>query len=80
VATVRTWTGSSAGSSSGSSSCPIEHRFHLDTGSGAALILHTPFVREHKLLGPQSNTIRTIGLRGAGGESLGRAVVPRRLV
>jgi PDZ domain/Aspartyl protease len=51
---------------------PIERRFHLDIGSGAALILHSPFVAEHNLLGPQSKTIRAIGLVGAGGESVGR--------
>lgn len=51
---------------------PIEHRFMLDIGSGLALALHSPFVAEHKLLGPQSKTIRAIGMAGAGGESLGR--------
>ena len=50
----------------------VEHRFHLDTGSGGALILHSPFVTEHQLLGPQSKSIRAIGLVGAGGESVGR--------
>ena len=50
----------------------IERQFHLDIGSGAALILHSPFVTEHNLLGPQSSTIRAIGLVGAGGESVGR--------
>jgi hypothetical protein len=51
---------------------PIDHRFHLDIGSGAALILHSPFVAEHKLLEPGSKTIRTIGMAGAGGTSFGR--------
>jgi hypothetical protein len=51
---------------------PIEQRFHLDTGSGGTLILHSPFVNEHKLPGPGSTTIRAIGMAGAGGESFGR--------
>jgi hypothetical protein len=51
---------------------PIERPFHLDLGSGAALILHSPFVAEQQLLGPQSKTIRAIGMAGAGGESVGR--------
>lgn len=51
---------------------PIEHRFHLDTGSGAALILHSPFVNEHDLMASPPRTIRTIGMSGAGGASLGR--------
>ncbi len=51
---------------------PIEHRFHLDIGSGGTLILHSPFVNEHKLPGPESTTIRAIGMMGAGGQSFGR--------
>ncbi len=51
---------------------PIEDRFVLDLGSGAALILHSPFVDTHGLLGPQSKTIRAIGMGGAGGRSVGR--------
>ena len=51
---------------------PIERLFTLDIGSGATLTLHSPFVSEHNLLGPQSKTIRAIGMVGAGGESVGR--------
>lgn len=51
---------------------PIEDQFMLDIGSGAALVLHSGFVVEHKLPGPESRTIRAIGLAGAGGRSVGR--------
>lgn len=51
---------------------PVEDRFVLDLGSGAALILHSPFVATHGLLGPQSKTLRAIGMGGAGGRSVGR--------
>lgn len=51
---------------------PIEDRFALDIGSGLALALHSPFVVEHDLLGPQARTIRAIGMTGAGGRSTGR--------
>ena len=50
----------------------IEHRFMVDTGSGLALALHSPFVVEHNLLGSQSKTIRAIGMSGAGGTAFGR--------
>ncbi len=51
---------------------PFEQRFVLDIGSGMALILHSPFVVQHNLLGPGSNTIRAIGAAGAGGRTVGR--------
>jgi hypothetical protein len=51
---------------------PIEHRFHLDIGSGLALALHSPFVKAHDLLASQSKTIRAIGAGGAGGRAAGR--------
>lgn len=51
---------------------PIERRFILDIGAGSALVLHTPFVAEHNLLGPDSRTIRSIGGAGAGGRTTGR--------
>jgi hypothetical protein len=51
---------------------PLQGRFLLDTGSGLALALHSPFVSEQKLLTAQSKTIRVIGLTGAGGRSNGR--------
>ena len=51
---------------------PIEDEFLFDIGSGAALVLHTPFVSEHKLLDPPLKTIRAIGGVGAGGRVEGR--------
>ena len=51
---------------------PIERPFTLDTGSGGALILHSPFVAEQKLPGPDTKTIRAIGGQGAGGRTVGR--------
>ena len=50
----------------------IEHKFHVDIGSGLALTLHSPFVTEHNLLGPGTKTIHAVGLAGAGGQSFGR--------
>jgi hypothetical protein len=54
------------------SDTPVERKFMLDIGSGLALALHSPFVREHHLPGPQAKTIRVIGAAGAGGRSAGR--------
>lgn len=51
---------------------PIKGKFILDLGSGAALALHSPLVKEHRLLESSHHTIRAIGVGGAGGESLGR--------
>ena len=51
---------------------PVKGKFVLDIGSGAALILYSPFVVEHRLLGPNLKTIRAIGVGGAGGASTGR--------
>jgi predicted aspartyl protease len=51
---------------------PIERPFLLDTGSGGALALHSPFVVEHDLLATQAKTIRAIGTAGAGGRTTGR--------
>jgi predicted aspartyl protease len=50
----------------------FDRRFMLDTGSGMALILHSPFVAQQNLPGPQSKTIRAIGGAGAGGRTVGR--------
>ena len=50
---------------------PIQRKFMLDIGSGLALALHSPFVREQNLPG-QQKTIRAIGAAGAGGRSAGR--------
>ena len=49
----------------------LERRFLLDIGSGGALALHSPFVREQKLL-EHRTTIRAIGGAGAGGRVTGR--------
>lgn len=51
---------------------PVKGKFVLDIGSGAALILYSPFVVEHHLLGPDLKTIKAIGVGGAGGASAGR--------
>lgn len=46
---------------------PIKGKFVLDLGSSGALALHTPLVDEHKLL-ESHQTIRAIGVGGAGGD------------
>ena len=46
---------------------PIKGKLRLDIGSGLALALHSPFVKEHGLLAPERKTIKTFGA-GAGGE------------
>jgi hypothetical protein len=51
---------------------PIDGTFLLDIGSGGALVLHSPFVEQRRLLNPQVKTIRAIGTGGAGGEVAGR--------
>jgi hypothetical protein len=51
---------------------PIEGKFLLDIGSGLALALHSPFVTQHRLAGPEIKTIRAIGGAGAGGRVTGR--------
>jgi Aspartyl protease/PDZ domain len=50
----------------------IERPFLLDIGNGLALALHSPFVSEQHLPGPQSHTIRAIDAAGAGGRTVGR--------
>ena len=51
---------------------PVKGKFVLDIGSGAALILYSPFVVAHRLLGPDLKTVKAIGVGGAGGASNGR--------
>jgi hypothetical protein len=51
---------------------PVKGKFVLDIGSGAALILYSPFVIGHHLLGANQKTIKAIGVGGAGGASAGR--------
>jgi hypothetical protein len=58
---------------------PIERRFMLDIGSGAALALHSPFVAEQNLLGSGAKTIRSIGGAGAGGKVAGQIGKRRRV-
>ncbi|MEO7971449.1 MAG: aspartyl protease family protein [bacterium] len=51
---------------------PIRGKFVVDIGSSLPLALYSPFVREHKLLGPNSKTIKSLGGAGAGGEAKGQ--------
>jgi membrane-associated protease RseP (regulator of RpoE activity) len=51
---------------------PIAGAFLLDIGSGGALALHSPFVAQHRLLGPHLKTVPVIGVGGAGGQVRGR--------
>ena len=46
---------------------PIKGKFILDLGSGGALALHSPLVKAHRLLEANHQTIRAIGVGGAGG-------------
>ncbi|MGH7486394.1 MAG: PDZ domain-containing protein, partial [bacterium] len=51
---------------------PIKGDFVLDIGSGSALNLRSPFVKENNLPGPAVKTVETIGSGGAGGDVTGR--------
>ncbi|HEX3282545.1 MAG TPA: aspartyl protease family protein [Pyrinomonadaceae bacterium] len=51
---------------------PIEGKFVVDLGSSLPLALYSPFVREQKLPGTESKTIRSLGIGGAGGEAKGQ--------
>lgn len=51
---------------------PVKGKFVLDIGSGAALVLHSPFVTERGLLHPNLKTIKALGMGGAGGKVTGR--------
>lgn len=50
----------------------IKGEFVIDSGSGAALALHRPFVEQEHLLGQAQKTIRLLGGGGAGGKITGR--------
>lgn len=50
----------------------INGDFTLDTGASGALELHSTFVADHHLPGPNVQTIREIGKAGTGGETQGR--------
>ena len=47
---------------------PIKGKFLLDLGSSAALALHSPLVKAHRLLEANHDSIRAIGVGGAGGD------------
>jgi PDZ domain/Aspartyl protease len=51
---------------------PISGTFVIDLGSGGTLALHSPFVREHQLPGPDVKTIASLGRGGTGGATTGR--------
>ena len=51
---------------------PVKGKFVLDLGSGLALALYSPFVTEHRLLGPNLKTIKALGAGGAGGAVKGQ--------
>jgi hypothetical protein len=53
-------------------SAPIIGRFVFDVGSGGALALYSPFVTRQNLLGQNLQTIKAIGVGGAGGEVTAR--------
>ncbi|MEO8434452.1 MAG: aspartyl protease family protein [Pyrinomonadaceae bacterium] len=53
-------------------SAPIKGKFVMDLGSGAALALYSPFVRQQQLLGPHLRTIKMLGAGGAGGQITGQ--------
>ena len=50
----------------------IKGKFVLDLGAGGSLLLMTPIVNEHNLLGNGLKTIRAIGVGGAGGQVTGQ--------
>lgn len=51
---------------------PIKGKFVLDLGSGGSVVLMSPIVNEHNLLGTGLKTYRAIGVGGAGGPSTGQ--------
>ena len=51
---------------------PIKGKFVLDLGSGGSLVLMSPVVNEHHLLGAGMKTYRAIGVGGVGGASTGQ--------
>lgn len=50
----------------------IKGKFVVDIGSGLALALHSPTVRNHKLPGPNSRSVKALGAAGAGGSVSGQ--------
>jgi hypothetical protein len=51
---------------------PVTGKFVFDIGSGGALALYSPFVSRQNLLTPKLQTIKAIGVGGAGGEVTAR--------
>jgi len=51
---------------------PIKGKFVLDLGSSGSLVLMSPVVSEHNLLGNGLKTIQALGVGGAGGKSTGQ--------
>ena len=51
---------------------PVTGKFVFDVGSGGALALYSPFVIRQNLLGQNLQTIKAIGIGGAGGEVTAR--------
>ena len=51
---------------------PIKGKFVLDLGSGGSIVVMSPIVTEHKLLGNGLKTIKVIGAGGAGGQTNGQ--------
>lgn len=51
---------------------PFKGKFVMDLGSGAALALYSPFVRQRQLLGAHLKTIKALGAGGAGGQITGQ--------
>jgi|SRR5215813_4164474 len=51
---------------------PIKGKFVLDLGSGGSLVVLSPVVTEHNLLGNGLKTIKAIGVGGTGGRSSGQ--------
>jgi len=51
---------------------PLKGKFVLDLGSGGSIVVMSPIVTEHKLLGNGLKTIKVIGAGGAGGQTNGQ--------
>ena len=51
---------------------PIKGKFVLDLGSAGSVVLMSPIVTDHNLLGNGLKTYRAIGVGGAGGQSTGQ--------
>lgn len=54
------------------STTPLKGSFVFDIGAAMIMALHSPFVAQHQLPGPELKTIRSLGGAGAGGETTGK--------